>query len=314
MVDCKDKDCSDHCQCTHIIELQRGKVVQIVLLNMDDAPFSMPHPIHMHGHHFHVLKIGFPEYNSTSGEITKQNPDIRCNTADCNTPTWANEEWLGGNVPGINLVDPPLKDTIMVPGRGYIVLRIKADNPGYWFMHCHIEIHQIQGMAVLLKEGDPSDMSPTPTGFPTCGNFKFSEKEFNDIKSGKKKQTGKIQKPIPIVEEVIDETYVVQMAGKPRYQQHDRQHHHEEPSEETDRMYYFSHHGYVTISKTVFILMLLTCVLLFISMFICCCVLCCKRNNTTGLATNKKYFKDNLLQLQVTGKSMSKQNLIDNNA
>ncbi|KAJ8320861.1 LOW QUALITY PROTEIN: hypothetical protein KUTeg_002448 [Tegillarca granosa] len=133
MVDCKDKDCSDHCQCTHIIELQRGKVVQIVLLNMDDAPFSMPHPIHMHGHHFHVLKIGFPEYNSTSGEITKQNPDIRCNTADCNTPTWANEEWLGGNVPGINLVDPPLKDTIMVPGRGYIVLRIKADNPGSSF-------------------------------------------------------------------------------------------------------------------------------------------------------------------------------------
>lgn len=58
-------------------------------------------------------------------------------------------------------------------------------------MHCHIEIHQIQGMAVLLKEGDHNDMPPTPTGFPTCGNFEFSEEEFNNIKSGKKKQTGK---------------------------------------------------------------------------------------------------------------------------
>lgn len=31
---------------------------------------------------------------------------------------------------------------------------------------------------------------------------------------------GKVQQPIPIVEEVIDETYVVQMAGQPRYKQY----------------------------------------------------------------------------------------------
>ena len=38
-------------------------------------------------------------------------------------------------------------------------------------MHCHIEVHQIAGMAVILQEGEVDDMPPTPDGFPTCGNF-----------------------------------------------------------------------------------------------------------------------------------------------
>lgn len=35
-----------------------------------------------------------------------------------------------GNVLGLNLEDPPQKDTIAVPRNGYVVLRLKADNPG----------------------------------------------------------------------------------------------------------------------------------------------------------------------------------------
>ena len=42
---------------------------------------------------------------------------------------------------------------------------------GFWFMHCHIEVHQISGMAVILQEGEVDDMPPTPDGFPTCGNY-----------------------------------------------------------------------------------------------------------------------------------------------
>lgn len=29
------------------------------------------------------------------------------------------------------------KDTISIPSKGYTIFRFKADNPGFWLMHCH---------------------------------------------------------------------------------------------------------------------------------------------------------------------------------
>ena len=87
----------------------------------------------MHGHHFHVLKTGYPIYNATTGVILDRNRDIQCNTKSCNDASWSNEDWKFGNVPGLNLNDPPQKDTIAIPRDGYVVVRLKADNPGYYF-------------------------------------------------------------------------------------------------------------------------------------------------------------------------------------
>nr|XP_011452039.2 laccase-3 [Crassostrea gigas] len=203
---CESLNCTDHCKCTYIVKLEKDKTVQIVFLNMDDAPFGMPHPIHMHGHHFHVLKTGFPHYNSTTGEILDRNRDIKCSTKSCNGASWRNEDWNFGNVPGLNLENPPQKDTIAVPRNGYVVVRLKADNPGYWFMHCHIEIHQIAGMAVLLQEGDTSDMEPVPEGFPTCGSFQMSEKEFKQYLTpeGARKREKKQTRPSDVLVEEVD--------------------------------------------------------------------------------------------------------------
>jgi hypothetical protein len=44
------------------------------------------------------------------------------------------------------------KDTVIVPARGYVVVAFLANNPGYWFLHCHVECHLLEGMAVLIKE------------------------------------------------------------------------------------------------------------------------------------------------------------------
>ena len=33
----------------------------------------------------------------------------------------------------------------------YVVLRIKADNPGLWLLHCHILWHHGVGMAMTLQ-------------------------------------------------------------------------------------------------------------------------------------------------------------------
>ena len=100
------------------------------LIPSDDAGNGMPHPIHMHGHHFHVLKTGYPTYDPKTGRVDQQNTDIHCDTPSCNKPRWKEETWKNGNVPGLNFDHPPIKDTIIVPRGGYIVGRIRTDNPG----------------------------------------------------------------------------------------------------------------------------------------------------------------------------------------
>ncbi|KIH46471.1 hypothetical protein ANCDUO_23477, partial [Ancylostoma duodenale] len=52
----------------------------ITLFNMGTGgAFSTgyAHPFHVHGTHFHVMKVGWPQYN-TSGMISTLNPDIDC--------------------------------------------------------------------------------------------------------------------------------------------------------------------------------------------------------------------------------------------
>ena len=64
---------------------------------------------------------------------------------------------LGKNgVPEINAAteETVRKDTIMVPAGGYVVIEFLADNPGYWFMHCHIEPHLVRGMAAVIREDE----------------------------------------------------------------------------------------------------------------------------------------------------------------
>lgn len=67
---------------------------------------------------------------------------------------------------------PPLKDTVAIPSKGFAIVRFKADNPGFWFMHCHIAWHLNAGMALVVQVGEISDMVPAPNGFPKCGDFK----------------------------------------------------------------------------------------------------------------------------------------------
>jgi FtsP/CotA-like multicopper oxidase with cupredoxin domain len=37
--------------------------------------------------------------------------------------------------------NPPLKDTIQIPNAGYVRVKFKADNPGFWIGHCHFDFH-----------------------------------------------------------------------------------------------------------------------------------------------------------------------------
>lgn len=72
---------------------------------------------------------------------------------------------------------PVIKDTVIVPRNGYVRIRFKATNPGYWLLHCHFEYHMFIGMWAILKVGKHEDMVPPPKQFPTCGNYLISAYE-----------------------------------------------------------------------------------------------------------------------------------------
>ena len=89
------------------------------------------HPIHIHGHHFQVVKIGWPDYDPDTLKFSQNNADIKCDnsSASCNVASWANESWGGGYVPGLTET-PVVKDTVIIPAGGYVIVRFLADNPG----------------------------------------------------------------------------------------------------------------------------------------------------------------------------------------
>ena len=95
--------------------VKSGQVVQIYLQNTH--PY--PHPMHLHGHVFQIVARGLGTWNGNEGSM-----------------------------PAV----PVKRDGAVVPANGYIVLRFKADNPGVWFFHCHIDLHVVGGMAATIIE------------------------------------------------------------------------------------------------------------------------------------------------------------------
>ena len=53
----------------------------------------------------------------------------------------------------LNLKNPLRKDTVSVPRRGYVILRLWTGNVGIWMLHCHVLFHQGSGMAMVLHVG-----------------------------------------------------------------------------------------------------------------------------------------------------------------
>ena len=71
------------------------------------------------------------------------------------------------------------KDTVIVPSGGYVVVEFIADNPGYWFLHCHIEPHQLEGMAAVINEVE-TRQNPAPSGMASCKTFTWTVEEFEE--------------------------------------------------------------------------------------------------------------------------------------
>ena len=176
------------CECTHVIKIQYNRSIQMVLsaigANLNPASaldfWLESHPIHLHGHQFHVVDIQFGEYNEL-GELIRANDSIKCGgtstTTACTNPSWADGKDYSIGRSGKISSTAPRKDTVFVPGGGHVVVYFKSDNPGYWVLHCHNEEHMFGGMSVIINEAEDQHI-PAPSGMDMCGNFDWTIEEF----------------------------------------------------------------------------------------------------------------------------------------
>ncbi|KAL3639456.1 Laccase-7 [Castilleja foliolosa] len=126
---------------TKVKKVKFNSTVEIVLQNTALLGIEN-HPIHLHGFNFYVLAQGFGNYNATIDSKK------------------------------FNFENPQERNTIAVPVGGWAVIRFRANNPGVWLMHCHLDVHLPWGLATaFVVENGPTPsttLPPPPPDFPKC--------------------------------------------------------------------------------------------------------------------------------------------------
>ena len=117
--------------------------VDIILQNANTMKpnHSETHPWHMHGHEFWILGYG-------SGKFDKVH-----------------------DTKSYNFINPIMRNTVPLYPYGWTALRFRADNPGVWLFHCHIEFHFYMGMGIVFEAG-VEKVGTLPTSIMGCGKTK----------------------------------------------------------------------------------------------------------------------------------------------
>ncbi|XP_073042149.1 laccase-7-like [Primulina eburnea] len=126
---------------TKVKKVKYNATVEIVLQNTALIGIEN-HPIHLHGFNFFVLAQGFGNFNRTIDSKM------------------------------FNFFNPQERNTIAVPVGGWAVIRFRANNPGVWLLHCHLDVHLPWGLATAFEvENGPTPstrLPPPPPDFPRC--------------------------------------------------------------------------------------------------------------------------------------------------
>ncbi|RXW21108.1 hypothetical protein EST38_g4718 [Candolleomyces aberdarensis] len=111
-----------------VYSLPRNASIEI---SIPGGVISSPHPFHLHGHAFSVVK-----------------------SAGIDTP--------------YNYVNPVRRDVVNTGDVGSnTTIRFRTDNAGPWILHCHIDWHLDLGLAIILAEDTPdvSRANPAPSSW-----------------------------------------------------------------------------------------------------------------------------------------------------
>ncbi|KAG8735837.1 laccase [Ceratobasidium sp. 414] len=142
---------ADFATAEHTLTLPFNKVIEINITG------GANHPIHLQ----YALSIISPKFPLTPLIATADTPSTSYNL-------------LADRV--INYVNPPRRDVVRVSTTG-VVLRFRTDNPGPWFVHCHIDWHLEAGLAVVFAEAPdqtrtgPQRVQPAPGWDQLCPKY-----------------------------------------------------------------------------------------------------------------------------------------------
>ena len=90
-----EDDCKDGCHCLHIHKVPYKKTVRLVISTVGNRLLRGSHPVHLHGHSFHVVARGYGTYSNITGAIEESSRDLKCGNESIDTfcvkPQWAND-------------------------------------------------------------------------------------------------------------------------------------------------------------------------------------------------------------------------------
>ncbi|TFK86664.1 multicopper oxidase [Polyporus arcularius HHB13444] len=97
----------------------------VIEVSIPGGVVNVMHPFHLHGHAFSVVRSA----GSTA----------------------------------YNYVNPVRRDTVNIGLAGdNVTIRFETDNPGPWFLHCHIDFHLVAGLAIVFAEDAPDVAAVNP--------------------------------------------------------------------------------------------------------------------------------------------------------
>lgn len=155
---------------TNSFVLEKDEVIDLIINNQDTGK----HPFHLHGHVFQTI------YRDVPHDADGEEP----------VPYDTTNVTIRENFPQT----PMLRDTVYLNPQSSMILRFKADNPGIWFFHCHLEWHLLQGLALQFVE-DPKSIKQNASqkinknhleicanvGVPIEGNAAANAKNYLDL-------------------------------------------------------------------------------------------------------------------------------------
>lgn len=158
-----------------VINVPEGATnIELVINNLTPEK----HQVHLHGPRFSVIEVG--EYDWCSGnnlnsclQMTSSNASSVCSNVKRSCDKIGGQ-WWGCAYSGStaqNLDSPLVKDTISVPRRGYVVLRVETTTPGVWMLQTQATTDQLRGAQTALNVM-PSKQQRVPASIPTEGPCK----------------------------------------------------------------------------------------------------------------------------------------------
>jgi len=116
----------------------------VIQLSIPGGAPGAPHPFHLHGHNFDVIR--------SAGSDT------------------------------YNYVNPPRRDVVSTGLTGdNVTIRFTTNNPGPWFLHCHIDWHLEHGLAIVFVEdgADIASANPVPKSWENLCPIYFGQQGWN---------------------------------------------------------------------------------------------------------------------------------------